>query len=77
MRVRDKRATIYFDTRIHKLLKLKAIETSRSISDIVNDAILHELQEDAEDLRTFEKRVSEPTVSYETMLKELKRDGTL
>ncbi len=73
----SKRATIYFDPKVHKILKVKALETSRSISEIVNDAILREFAEDQEDLAAFQDRVHEPTVTYEAMLKELKADGKI
>lgn len=72
-----KRATIYFDPMIHKILKMKAVELNKTISDIVNDAIREELAEDAEDLTAFEERKNEPAVSYENMIKELKRNGKL
>ena len=72
-----KRATIYIDPDLHRILKLKAVETSRSVSDLVNDAIRHELSEDQEDLNAFAERVKEPSVSYETLLKELKKDGKI
>jgi len=72
-----KRATVYFDPSIHNILKVKALETSRSISDIVNEAILHELSEDAEDLEAFKQRASEPSISFENLLKELKADGKI
>ena len=51
-----KRATVYFDPEIHKILKLKAVETSRSISEIIDTAVRHDLAEDEEDLRAFSKR---------------------
>lgn len=73
----SKRATIYLDPDLHKILKFKAVETSRSISDLVNDAIRHELAEDQEDLEVFKKRAREKTVSYEDLLKELKADGKI
>ena len=73
----SKRATIYFDPKIHRTLKLKAIDCSRSISEIVHEAILHELMEDREDLEIFDQRAKEPTISYEAMLKELKKDGKI
>jgi len=73
----SKRATIYFDTNIHKALKVKAVETDRSISDIVNEALRHELAEDQEDLEVISKRVSEPSISYEILLKKLKDDGKI
>ncbi len=72
-----KRATVYFDPSIHKILKVKALETSRSISDLVNEALLHELSEDAEDLQAFEKRASEPSISFEDLVKGLKADGKI
>lgn len=72
-----KRATIYIDPDLHRILKLKAVETARSVSDLVNDAIRHELSEDQEDLAAFSERVKEPGVSYETLLKELKKDGKI
>jgi predicted transcriptional regulator len=72
-----KRATVYFDPALHRALQHKALETSRSLSDIVNDAIQQALAEDGEDLAAFAERVNEPMVSYETMLKELKANGRL
>jgi len=73
----NKRATIYFDERVHKVLRLKAAETHCSISTLVNEAVRGALLEDQEDLAAFEARESEPTMSYEEMLKALKADGTL
>jgi hypothetical protein len=58
-----KRATIYLDPVVHKALKLKAVETSRSVSDLVNEAVRQALAEDAEDLAAFEGRVNEPRVT--------------
>ena len=73
----NKRATIYLDPDLHKIIKLKALETSRSVSDLVNEAVKHELSEDLEDLAAFEERANEPTISYEKMLKDLKADGKI
>ncbi|TVR02822.1 MAG: CopG family transcriptional regulator [Spirochaetaceae bacterium] len=72
-----KRATIYLDEALHKALKLKAIETSRSVSDLVNSAVKASLAEDAEDLAAFEDRAKEPLLSYDEMVKQLKRDGRI
>ncbi|MCI5138120.1 MAG: CopG family transcriptional regulator [Candidatus Electrothrix sp. AR1] len=72
-----KRSTIYFDPAIHNILKIKALESSRSISELVNEAILHEFSEDAEDLEYFRKRASEPSISFEDLLKGLKADGKI
>lgn len=72
-----KRATIYFDPALHRMLRLKAAETDRSISDLVNDAIRAALAEDAEDFESFEARESEPDYSFEEAVKDLKRRGKL
>lgn len=72
-----KRATVYFDPAMHRALQHKALETSRSLSDLVNDAVRRSLAEDAEDLAAFEERVNEPLITYEILLKELKANGRL
>jgi hypothetical protein len=72
-----KRATIYLDPIIHKALKIKAFETSRSMSDLVNAAVKEALAEDAEDLAAFEERAKEPLLSYDEMVKRLKKDGRI
>jgi predicted transcriptional regulator len=77
MTVETKRATIYLDPELHKALKLKAVETSRSVSELVNDAIREALAEDAEDLEAFEERAAEPLISYDEMVKRLKKDGRI
>jgi len=77
MATETKRATIYFDPDLHKALRLKAVETSRSVSDLVNEAVKETLSEDAEDLAAFDERGNEPLISYEEMVKRLKKDGCI
>lgn len=77
MKTTVKRATIYLDEVVHKALKIKALETSRSISDLVNSAVKEALAEDADDLATFEDRSDEPLLSYDEMVKRLKKDGRI
>lgn len=72
-----KRATVYFDPIIHKALKLKSIETSKSISELVNTAVKDALAEDAEDISAFEERANEPLLSFSEMVKRLKKDGRI
>ena len=72
-----KRATVYFDPTIHRALRMKSAETSRSVSDIVNDAVKEVLAEDAEDFAAFEERAAEPLITYEAMVKRLKADGRI
>jgi len=72
-----KRATIYFEPEIHRALRLKAAETDRSVSDLVNEAVQLSLSEDAEDLAAFDECVSEPNLPYEAVVKDLKRRGKI
>lgn len=72
-----KRATIYFDEGIHKALRLKAAETHRSISDLVNSAVRQDLLEDADDLAAFRDRGNEPTLAFEELVRDMKRRGAL
>lgn len=71
------RATIYFEPDIHKAIRLKAADSHRTLSDIVNEAVRAALREDQEDLAAFEDRVAEPVISYEALLKDLKANGKL
>lgn len=77
MALQAKRATVYFAPELHKALKLKAFETSRSITDLVNEAVRMSLLEDAEDLAAFEERKDEPVITYDQMIKKLKEDGAI
>lgn len=73
----SKRSTIYLDPALHQALRIKALETSRSMSDLINDAVKEALAEDAEDLASFDERANEPLISYEQMVKRLKKDGRI
>lgn len=73
----QKRATVYFSPEIHRALRLKAAAADRSISEMVNDAVRAALAEDAEDLEGFEERRDEPTVSFDSFVKSLKRRGRI
>ena len=77
MKTAPKRATVYLDPHLHRALRLKAVETDRSVSDIVNEAVRESLAEDAEDLAAFEKRAHEPRVPLEDVLKDMKKRGQL
>ena len=72
-----KRATVYFDPTLHRALRLKAAETERSWSDLVNEAVKYSLADDAEDLAAFDERAHEPVLPVETVVKELRRSGKI
>ena len=73
----QKRATVYFDPFLHRALRLKAAETERSISDLVNEAVKAALAEDADDIEAFEVREKEPDYAFENVVKDLKRRGKI
>ncbi len=73
----SKRSTIYLDPALHQALRMKSLETSRSMSEIINDAVREALAEDAEDLAAFKERSHEPLISYERMIQRLKKDGRI
>lgn len=77
MKTTTKRVTIYFDTEIHRALRLKAVETERSISDLVNEATRLSLLEDADDLLAFDEREKELSIPFEDVVKDLKRRGKI
>jgi metal-responsive CopG/Arc/MetJ family transcriptional regulator len=72
-----KRATVYLDPELHKALRLKAVETSQSVSELINNAVREALVEDAEDISAFEERVGEPLISYDEIVKRLRKNGRI
>ena len=77
MKTVTKRTTIYIDPDLHRALRLKAAETDRSVSDLVNEAVKLSMLEDAEDLASFEERRLEPNLDFEEVLKDLKQRGKI
>ena len=77
MKIKNKRATIYLDSELHKALRIKAAETEHSISELVNDAIKYSLAEDSIDLAAFDERKDEPSMAFGDILKKLKKNGKI
>ena len=73
----QKRTTIYFDAEVHQALRLRSIETGRSLSDLVNEAVRLALGEDAEDIAAFEERLAEKNLSFERVVKDMERRGRI
>jgi predicted DNA-binding protein len=69
----SKRSTIYLEPDLHQALRIKTLETSRSMSDIINEAVKEPLTDDAEDFAVFDERANEPLISFEQMIKRLKK----
>ncbi len=77
MKSSQKRAPVHFDSRLHRALRIKAADTDQPISKMVNDAVRLRLAEDAEDVAAFEERAKEPNLSFEAVLKDLRKRGKL
>ena len=73
MQKNTRKTTIRFDLEVYRALKIKAVETSRSMSDWVNDAVATVFVEDTFDLETFEKRKNEPAISFQELRRRLSR----
>jgi hypothetical protein len=58
-------------------LRIKAAETDRPISELVNEAIKYALIEDSIDLSVFEQRRNEQLLTFEEVLKNLKKNGKI
>jgi plasmid stability protein len=72
-----KRATIYFDSEVHRALRMRAAAFNRSISDMVNEAVRMTLAEDADDLRDADQRQDESSSGFEEFVTSLRNSGRL
>ena len=73
----SKRSTVYFEPSIHQALKVRAATTNVSLSVLVDEAVRELMREDQEDLAAFQERAHEPEISYEDLLKDLKKHGKI
>ena len=72
-----KKVTICFEPQILEFLRSKAAEESRSISDVIHEALGLLASEDAEDIADFDARIGEPNVGYNEFVQSLKADGII
>ena len=71
------KVTLNLEDTILQILKLKSSETKQSMSELVNDVLKASLQEDLEDIKSWEERKGEDTYSYEEFVELLKKDGAI
>ncbi len=67
----DTRTTIYFKPTVYRALKVKAAITDRSVSDLVNAAVLESLRENILDLEALDSREKEQTRPFVKVLKRV------
>lgn len=73
----EKRTTVYFEPDVHEALRLKALDTGRSISELVNEAVVVMLSEDMLNINEHGKELGETDISYESLLEDLKLHGKI
>jgi predicted transcriptional regulator len=71
------RTTITINDTLFKSLKMHAAGTGQTISALVEDAVKEQLLEDAYDLDTIQKRLDEPRLSFDELVKQFKSEGLL
>ncbi len=71
------RATVYFEPKVYRALRIKAAESGETISGLVSQAVLESFREDQIDLEAFEKRKHEPSRPLRDVLRDLRRDGLI
>ena len=59
-----KRTTVYLDPDLHKALRLKAIAVSKSLSDLVNQAVRELLKKDRYRYKLIKELSSESGIEY-------------
>jgi plasmid stability protein len=77
MKPNTKRTTLYLDSELHRVLRIKAAETEHSMSELVQEAIKLSLAEDSIDMTAFDERSKEPSLAFESVLKRLKKSGKI
>jgi predicted HicB family RNase H-like nuclease len=56
----SKRTTVYLDNDLHQALRLKAIATSKSLSELVNKAVRESLKRDKKNYNLILEIMSKP-----------------
>ena len=70
-----KKTGIYLEPKMLDYLRGKAAEESRSISDVIHEAVSLLASEDAENIADFDARIGEPNIGYAEFVQSLKADG--
>ena len=72
-----KKTSIFLEPGMLKYLRAKAAEESRSISDIIQEALALLASEDAEDIADFDARIGEPNIGHAEFVQSLKAEGII
>ena len=75
--MKNARATVYFHPKALRALKVRAAMTDRTLSDLVNEAVLLALREEDIDAQAVHERAGGSYRALEDVMKDLKRDGLI
>jgi predicted transcriptional regulator len=71
------RTTITINDKLFRTLKLRAAESDKSVSTLVEDAIKYQILEDFEDIEDAQARNGEQEYSFDELVKQYKSEGLL
>lgn len=71
------RTTITINDKLFRSLKLRAVQSDKSISAIIEDAVKYQILEDLEDIEDAQKRNDETEHSFDELVKQYKAEGLL
>jgi hypothetical protein len=75
--VNTTKATFYLDRELYQAFKVKAAMADRKLSELMNETLQTQLEEDRQDIQAIRKRAADPTEAYEDFLEGLKKDGLI
>jgi hypothetical protein len=71
------RTTITINDKLFRILKMRAAESDESVSQLVEDAVKHQVLEDFEDIEDAVAREHESAHSFDDLVKQFKTEGLL
>ena len=71
------RSTIYFESNVIRALKLNSATTDTPVSSIVNDALRKVFAQEVNDLAVVRAQRGERPVSFESVVKAMKKSGKI
>ena len=71
------RTTVTINDKVFRALKQRALYSNVSLSALVEDAVMHQVLEDAKDIEDALKRESEPSRSFHDLVREFEAEGLL
>jgi septation ring formation regulator EzrA len=71
------RTTITINDTILRALKLRAVESDTSVSQLIEDAVKYQTPEDLQDIKDAYRRQSEPEYAFDDLVVRLRAEGLL